>query len=198
MKKNYPIFIVAVTILLIIVVLSIIIISDIVSPDIEFEEKVSIQKDNEIVENLIKSNITIVETSINEEKVSPNCIFIFKTLFHTCNHLKVEKEQVSDSMVNKTREDLEKIYKGWQIVTFKNDQVLFYKEEEGRCDEHYLLKDLDGNIAIYVIDEDENEILKERTPIIIEYLENEDKEKLKEGIKVETKEKLNKILEDYE
>ena len=198
MKKNYPIFIVAMTILITIIILSIIIISDIVSNNLEPQEKVSEQKNNEINENIVKSNITIVETASNEDKISPNCVFTFKTLFYKCNHLKVEKEQVSQSMVNKTREDLEKIYKDWNIVTFKNDKVLFYKEEEGRCDEHYLLKELDGNIAIYVIDEDENEILKERTGILVEYLESEDKEKLKEGIRVDTKEKLNRVLEDYE
>ena len=159
--------------------------------------KNEIEKNN-IVENLINSNIDIVETSVEEEKISPNCLFIFKTYYRKCEHIKVEKEQISETMVNKTREDLNKIYKDWEIVTFRNDEVLFYKEEDGICDEHYMLKDIDGTVTIFVIDENEEESIKEKTSILTEYLPQEDVAKLKEGIRVNGKEQLNKTLEDYE
>ena len=155
-------------------------------------------KDNKIVENFINSNIDIVETSVEEEKVSPNCLFIFKTYYRKCEHIKVEKEKTSETMVNKTREDLSKIYKDWDIVTFRNDEVLFYKEEDGICDEHYILKDVDGIITIFVLDENEDATIKEKTAILTEYLPEEDVLKLKEGIRVNGKEELNKTLEDYE
>ena len=142
--------------------------------------------------------IELVETISSEEKVSPNCIFIFKTLYHKCEHTKVEKEQVKDVMVNKTREDLSKIYKNWQIITFRNDQVLFYREDEGMCDEHYLLRDLNGYVCIYSIDEDEDLNLESTTSIFTGYLPEEDILRLKEGIRINGKEELNKTLEDYE
>ena len=101
-------------------------------------------------------------------------------------------------MVNKTKEELEKIYKNWNIVTFRSDEVLFYKELEEICDEHYMLKELDGYIAIYILDEQNNPTLKEMTAIVTAYLPEEDVERLKEGIKVTGKEGLNQALEDYE
>lgn len=153
---------------------------------------------NRVEENLINSNIDLITTSSEQEKVSPNCLFIFKIYYKKCEHIVVDKEIVSEVMVNKTREDLEGIYKDWDIVTFRSDEVLFYKEEEGICKEHYMLKELDGYIAIYSLDEEEKETLKEKTSIITTYLPEEDTKVLKQGIRVYGRDKLNKALEDYE
>ena len=114
--------------------------------------------------------------------------------YKECEHITIEKETASEVMVNKTREDLESIYKDWNIVTFRNDEVLFYKEEEGICKEHYILKELEGCIAIYSLDEEEKETLKEKTAIITTYLPEEDLNRLKEGIRVDGTDKLNKAL----
>jgi len=148
--------------------------------------------------NVLDSNIELVTTVSEEQKVSPNCIFVFKILYKGCNHLNVEKEFAKESMVNKTREELESIYKEWKIVTFRKDEVLFYKEELGVCKEHYLLKEKDGNIAIYLLDEDDEATLKETTSILTSYLPEEDRQRIKEGIRVNGKEELNRALEDYE
>ena len=124
MKKNYPVFIVIITMLLLLIVGIVLIINSIISNNRTVIEDKLAEQENKITDNLIKSNITIVETSNSDEKVSPNCIFVFKTLYQKCEHIKVEKERVKETMVNKTREDLEKIYKGWNIVTFRSDEVL--------------------------------------------------------------------------
>lgn len=158
----------------------------------------SYYNEKNIDDKIINRNEEIIETSNDIDKVSPACIFIFKTYYPKCEHLKVEKEQVKETMVNKTKEDLEKIYKNWSIVTFRNDEVLFYKEEDGICGEHYLIKEEDGKILIYLLDEDGNNSLLETTGIVTEYLEEEDISRLKEGIRVNGKEELNKALEDYE
>ena len=164
---------------------------------LEEKETNNTQK-NQIEENLIDSNIDLVQTTSEEEKISPNCVFIFKVYYKECEHITIDKETASEVMVNKTREDLESIYKDWNVVTFRNDEVLFYKEEEGICREHYILKELEGCIAIYSLDEEEKETLKEKTAIITTYLPEEDVSRLKEGIRVDGIDKLNKALEDYE
>lgn len=198
MRKFYAIIIVVVLIIAILVTAAIIIFNNMTSNNEEQKQNQLKEYENRINRNAVNSNIDLVETVSEEEKISPNCIFIFKTYYKKCEHLKVEKEQVKETMVNKTKEDLEKIYKEWNIVTFRNDQVLFYKEEEGICEEHYLLKELDGYIAIYTLDEQENETLKEKTTILVNYLPEEDVIRIKEGIRVNGKEELNRTLEDYE
>lgn len=156
-------------------------------------------KQNNILENVIDSNVEIVTTSVkDEEKTSPNCVFEFRTYYSKCEHTITEREEIPYTMVNKTKEDLESIYKTWNIITFNNKEVIFAKEVNSECEEHYLVKDLNGYISIYNINENDKETLLSTTEITTNYLPQEDKEKLKEGIRVDTNEKLNKLLEDYE
>ncbi len=198
MKKGYLISFIGIVMFVILITIGVIIYSNTNSNLEEKEEEKNIIQKNEIEENMLQSNTQLVTTSQEQEKVSPNCLFIFKIYYKKCEHIVVDKEIASEVMVNKTREDLESIYKDWNIVTFRNDEVLFYKEEEGICKEHYILKELEGCIAIYSLDEEERETLKEKTAIITTYLPEEDVDRLKEGIRVDGTDKLNKALEDYE
>ena len=70
------------------------------------------------------------------------------------------------------------------------------KEEEKET--IYIIKEYKGNIAIYVLDENGKENLRETTSIITKYLPEIDRQKLEIGIRVTGKEELNKVLEDYE
>ena len=79
-----------------------------------------------------------------------------------------------------------------------NIQVVTTMADEEEKEMVYLIKEYKGNIAIYVIDEQGKEHLREVTHILTKYLTNIDIERLKEGIRVEGKEALNKALEDYE
>lgn len=197
MKKYYIISIIGIIVFAILITIGVSIYKK-ANSNLQQGETRNIIENEEIQKNLINSNIELVTTASEEEKTSPNCLFIFKTYYKKCEHIKVEREKITETMVNKTREDLESIYKNWNIVTFRNNEVLFYKEEEGSCGEHYLLKELEGKIAIYNIDEQNNLNLYEKTEILTNYLPEEDITRLKEGIRVEGKDKLNQALEDYE
>lgn len=198
MRKYYIISIVGIIIFVVLVGIGVIIYKN-TNSNLGMRVEDELAKDrNKIEENLINSNIELVTTASEEEKTSPNCWFIFKTSYTKCEHITVEKEQVQEVMVNKTKEEIENIYRNWNIVTFRSDEVLFYKELEEICDEHYMLKELDGYIAIYTLDEQNNPTLKEMTAIVTAYLPEEDVQRLKEGIKLIGKEELNQALEDYE
>ena len=198
MRKYYIISIIGIIIFVVLVVIGIIIYKN-SNSNLGMQVEDELAKDrNKIEENLINSNIELVTTASEEEKTSPNCWFIFKTYYTKCEHITIEKDQVQEVMVNKTKEELEKIYRNWNIVTFRSDEVLFYKELEEICDEHYMLKELDGYIAIYTLDEQDNPTFKEMTAIVTAYLPEEDVQRLKEGIKLIGKEELNQALEDYE
>lgn len=198
MKKVYLISIIGIILFAILVTIGILIYKN-TQNNLNLQDKNEIiDEKNGIEENIVNSNAEIVTTVSEEEKTSPKCEFIFKTYYIKCDHTKIEKETIDEIMVNKTRQELEKIYRNWKIVTFRNDEVLFYKEEEGICKEHYLLKELDGYIAIYTLDETNNITLKETTQIVTAYLPEEDLNRLKKGIRVNGKEELNQALEDYE
>lgn len=64
--------------------------------------------------------------------------------------------------------------------------------------ECYIVKDLDGYVAVYALDVNENEILQQKTEISTKFLTATDIAKLQYGVKLQGKENLNKLLEDLE
>ena len=64
--------------------------------------------------------------------------------------------------------------------------------------EEYVLRDREGFIVIYKINENNEEEEYEVTDIATDYLAEPDKINIKNGLKVEGKQELNKIIEDFE
>lgn len=65
-------------------------------------------------------------------------------------------------------------------------------------DKHYILKDVDGKIVVYQIENNGEEILYEKTEISTEYLPDKDKALIVAGIEVKGEQKLNELLESFE
>ena len=80
----------------------------------------------------------------------------------------------------------------------ENFQVIKTSSIEQENETIYLIKEDNGYISIYVIDKNGKEYLRERTQIVTKYLPEADKIKLKEGIRANGKNELNKVIEDYE
>ena len=66
------------------------------------------------------------------------------------------------------------------------------------CSEHYIVKENNGHISIYNIDENNAEHFVKNTEILTKYLPEEDQESLKNGIKIIGKKDLSIFLEDFE
>ncbi len=149
-------------------------------------------------EQNIQNGIELISTSYAEVKASPNCLFEFKTYYKGCKHTTTKRENIPEELVNKTEIEMQDRYKDYKIEEFTANNIVLYQEKEGICDEHYLLKENNGYIAIYKIDNAGKEILKENTQIVTTYLPETDKQNLKNGIKIIGKENLSLTLEDYE
>lgn len=147
--------------------------------------------------NTIKNEMTI-ETTSEEEKITPNTSFVLKKHYNECGHTINEYVEMPKELVNLTQEELETEYDNWNVEKFTPEEVILLKEESGNCNEHYVLREKNGIIAIYRIDKDGKEILEEETGISIEYLTQTDLINIKKGIKVYGKETLNSVIEDYE
>ncbi len=160
------------------------------------EEKVT---DECIYENNdIENDIDEIKVSETETKVSPNAELIIKKYYKECGHTTEEKRNVANDMVNKTQEEIEKLYPDYKVESFFNNKIVLLKEEEGQCDEHYVVKDENSNIMIYKILSDGTEEIYQNTGISTEYLPETDKISLRDGIKVFGRENLNSIIEDFE
>lgn len=155
---------------------------------------------NSLYNNTVNNTNTVeIQTSVAKEKISINTEVVEEIYYIQCDHLIRNTRKDIKSLVNMTKEELAKKYPDWEIKEFSTEKVILYKEEQGFCNEHYLVKDVDGVVTIYNMDNEDkiNEII-ETTEIETKYLTETDQEDLKEGIKVYTQQKLNKLLEDFE
>ena len=167
-------------------------------------------KENNVKLNTIKEDINIelednysvkndisIQTTTKEEKISPNAVLVLKKHYEECGHTIKQYSEIPQEFVNQTEEEFSKEYTNWTIEKFEPLEVVLIKNEQGLCDEHYVLKEEDGLIVVYKEINGELQI-EEITGISVGYLTQEDKLKLEKGIKVYGKEELNSVLEDYE
>lgn len=149
-------------------------------------------------EDNIANKVNTIETSASEENISPNAIIIKKEYFKACDHLVRTVEDVPENLVNGSEEDVSKEYPSWKIEKYTPSEIILYKESQGNCNEHYIVKDHYGVIGIYTVDANGKEVFKEDTEISTKYLPESDIELLNEGVKIIGKTKLIEFLEDYE
>ena len=159
-------------------------------------EKATIQQIKEI--NRIDENQIVVETASSEEKTTPNTTVVFETYYTQCGHSKTEKKTIDNYEVNKTKEEIEKIYPKWKIKNFSSKEILLYREENELCENHYLIKEKDGHINVYSINKNGKEELKRETEIVTQYLPEKDISLLQNGIKVNSESELEEVLSDYD
>lgn len=139
-----------------------------------------------------------IETNSSEEKISPNCLITLKRYYNECEHTINEYIDVPNDLVNGTREDLEKEFPNWEIQKFSSNEIILYKEFDSNCGQHFILRNDNGKITIYKINENNEEEIYEKTEISVEYLTESDKVEIQNGLRVNGIEELNQLIEDFE
>lgn len=152
---------------------------------------------DELKKTLVEEQNT-VSTSSKNIKISHNSIVVKNTLYKICNHEIRQTEVIPVELVNKEEKDIQQYYKDWEIKKYSPTEVVLYREKDEYCDKHYVLRENNGVIAIYKIDDNNKETLRENTQIQTKYLPEIDLIKLKSGIYAIGEEELNSILEDFE
>ena len=90
------------------------------------------------------------------------------------------------------------MYPDFTIEEFSETNIVLQKQEEGRCDEHFVVKEENSNIMIYKENQEGIEELYQNTGISTEYLPETDKINLRDGVKVFGIENLNAFIENFE
>jgi hypothetical protein len=147
--------------------------------------------------NLEFLNSTL-STNSSQTVISPNAFITFSKTYSDCGHTITTKETIYQNMVNLSLDDFSNLYSDWNIDKFTNSEIEISKTFSGSCNEHYLVKNLDGFVAVYNIDTSDNLNLLEKTEISVKYLAEKDIANLNSGIKIYGKYNLNSFLEDFE
>lgn len=140
----------------------------------------------------------IIQVASEEVKTSPNCFIILKKIYSGCGHTIEEYINLPNDLVNLTKEEIQNVYQGWNIEKFESNEIVLNRKLEGECEEHYIVKDENNRVSIYRILENGEEELVEKTDIYTDYLPNEDKNNMKNGIRANGKKELNQVLENFE
>lgn len=170
----------------------------------EVEEKNEVQISDKVTDECVEEYDEMqteqAKTANAEEivKVSPNAVIMFEKFYKDCEHIINKYEKAPTSIVNATKEEVEEKYNDWKLKEFSKEKIVLYQEIDGECGEHYMLRDVDGKINVYKLDENGDEALLNETDIATEYLTKTDKINMENGLIVYGKESLNKLLEDFE
>ena len=163
------------------------------------DTKVANAQENEVNKLAgLERNQVVISASTQKEKTSPNCNFKFETRFNKCGHSDIENKPIEKDDINKTKEELAKKYSEWEIESFSTTSVKFVKNDNGICSNHFIIKESNGKITVYKLDNKENETFFKSTDIEVKYLPEEDQESLKVGIMINGELELTNKLIDYE
>ena len=143
------------------------------------------------------SGSKVIETVVEETKLSPYAKMIIEKKFNRCGQTTVDVQQIPIELVNMTEVDIMQKYPEWEIRSFNANEVSLYREIEANCNDHFVLKEKDGFLAIYTNVTEDTINLKEVTDIDISHLPSGDYETLKEGILVYGKDALASLIEDF-
>lgn len=140
----------------------------------------------------------IIETSSTNSNVSPNAIITEKRYYESCDHLIREVVDVPEELINLGKNEVKEYYSGWTIEKYSPTEIIVYREFKGICNEHYVVKEHEGVLGIYIENDEKVQEWLEDTEIEVQYLPEKDVQEFKVGVRVVSKINLNTFLEDYE
>jgi hypothetical protein len=121
---------------------------------------------------------------------------LLKTFYKECGHTAVERQDIPEQLAGLGEEELLEHYPGWEAEKFQGDEIILFRQVEGACPGHYVLRMLSGYVAIYMTAENNEETLVEVTDIPVSILRLRDQQRLREGILLDSMEEVNQYLED--
>ncbi len=148
--------------------------------------------------NNIEKTTNMIETNSSEERISPNAFITFKQTYKECGHTTSEFMEIPQEFVNLTKEELNEKYSDWTVEKFTDTDIILNRKVEGSCNEHYIVRNLNGIVTVFHILDDGTEEKYMVTDIATEYLTDTDKVEMEKGIEVNGKQNLNQLIEDFE
>lgn len=140
----------------------------------------------------------VIETSSTSNNVSPNAIVIQKRYYQGCDHLIRESVDIPEELINQGEDKVKRYYSDWKVEQYSPTEIIVYKEFKGICNEHYIVKEHNGVLGVYIENNENVQEWQEDTEIEVQYLPEEDIEDFKLGVRIVGKINLITFLEDYE
>lgn len=137
------------------------------------------------VQNEEKENETkIIETVVTETKLSPYAMMTIEKKFLKCGHTTVEVIDLPNELINMTELEILEKFENWEVRSFSAKELSLYREINANCNDHFVIKEKDGFLAIYNEITKDTMNLKEVTDIDVSCLPSGEFKLLENGIHV--------------
>lgn len=150
-----------------------------------------------VISKIQNENENIVEVVMNKIKITPYTQLIIKKNYTKCGHNTIDSMSVPLELINFTKEELQAKYTGWTIEEFSEERVILSRKIESNCEDHFVIKEKDGKVFVYKELTTDKVNLIERIDLNLELLTEDDKENLKDGVRLYGEEELAIWKENY-
>ena len=156
---------------------------------------------NEENDNDKRSQVDIYDDvpAFNETK---NITVIYEDVYNLCGETVKEEKVVEDATIEKLKEEEEKNMKenekSYELKSQTSDTLVYTRTLDKYCPNHFLIKLEDSKVIVYNLVNDIVKTKYKEIEVSIELLRQEMVDELSVGIKVDSKEELNFILEDLD
>ncbi|MBR5468135.1 MAG: BofC C-terminal domain-containing protein [Firmicutes bacterium] len=130
-------------------------------------------------------------------KIVPGTKIIYEYYYPADEETEIVEESAPYFMLGLTFKELQQNYDMWQIEYFSADKVVMKRNVYGEREQKYIVGIKDGYVAVFYDIGTDEELVREITNIFAGALPKEEREKLKNGIKVVGENNLIGILQDY-
>lgn len=128
------------------------------------------------------------------KKIIPNGKLIFETKYLENGEIVKETQLLNYSLYGKSRDEISRIYNGWDIKSFSDNEIVLYKEKSGLPPGYYIISNIDGFVSLLKSDENGGKELVEKTDISVDSLSPNNKERVLKNIIVKDKDEAYQIL----
>lgn len=159
-------------------------------------------------------NLSVEENNINgnqpheieivreENRISPNTFVEKRIHYKACDHMVTETNPADSEIVNMDRDEFNEYISSTssdlRLISFSHTKIVLWGERNHLCQNHYIIGEEKGKIAIYKIGENGERILdKVFNDYPLSLLIKVDQDKIREGIVVDSEEELSEILENF-
>ena len=156
----------------------------------------------------VEDKTSTADDSIEKDETTPvitkpyDIEVVYKDEYTKCGHTIQNKDMVYGTTLENLKEEENKKQKEkgiiYEVEEESNDQIVYSRKVDQNCPNHFLVKIENNNIVIYNIIDDAAMSVYKKLEVDINTLNPEMLEELNEGIKVDSKEDLNLIIEDIE
>ncbi len=154
------------------------------------------------IEEVSNENVEISKVEIYEEELTQDVEIVYVDIYKDCNHASESRSNEYGVDIDKVKErELNKIEKDksqYKLVQDTGGVLMFEKQYDCKCGNHYLLKFENDIVVIFRYSEKGEYIKYQETDILKEGLRPDLAFRLEEGIEAETLEELYMFLEELE